>query len=48
MNEAGNDQPQPAPTPWYRGVPFRMSMLVLFAVVFSWLLGFVARYIAPF
>jgi hypothetical protein len=48
MNEAGNDQPQPAPTPWYKSVLFRMAMLVLFALGFSWVLGFVVRAIAPF
>ncbi len=48
MNEAGNDQPRPEPVRWYKSVPFRMAMLVLFAVVFSWLLGFVVRAIAPF
>jgi hypothetical protein len=48
MNKAGSDQPQPSPTPWYKSVPFRMAMLLLFAVAFSWLLGFVARFIAPF
>lgn len=48
MNEAGDPQAEPDRTPWYRSVPFRMALLVLFAVAFSWVLGAVARFIAPY
>lgn len=48
MNETGDDQSRPTRVPWYKSVPFRMAMLVLFALGFSWLLGVVVRAIAPF
>lgn len=48
MNDPGEQHAEPDRTPWYKGVPFRMFLLLLFAVGFSWLLGVMARYIAPF
>ena len=48
MNDTGEDKAPPDDTPWYKSVPFRMTMLALFAVAFSWLLGVVVRFIAPF
>jgi len=50
MNEPATEEPAVAPErePWYKTVLARMLMLALFAVLFSVLLGYVVRYIAPF
>ena len=40
--------PEQGHTPWYKSVPFRMALLIVFAIGFSWLLGVIVRFIAPF